>query len=267
MKSKLNCIRWLLLFLLHSISWDIHPLSSVFHRMTFIPNWIVGASLALLSTALGSLGKVLVRCVHLIRTSESFPDFLKTKWSKFPWVASLLLQLSSVDSMTFRTPLPLLSLLAQSLVVVINPALSILSYSFAAQSLLTPFAGLSVVWSLLFTSLLLPEAPNKEQFKSTFFITAYPFVHHLCDRSFIDKGCILIGLSASHSALALTVADLIQSSLSIKSLLFNIAYFISILFLVFSIYWPYMDRLNKVRGYFSAYPFLIDLPSVCSPEL
>ena len=79
--------------------------------------------------------------------------------------------------MTFRTPIPLLSLLAQSLVVVINPALSILSYSFAAQSLLTPFAGLSVVWSLLFTSLLLPEAPNREQFKSTFFITAYPFIH------------------------------------------------------------------------------------------
>ena len=170
-------LRWFLLSLLHSISWDIHPLSSVFHRMTFIPNWIIGASLALLSTALGSLGKVLVRCVHLIRTSESFPDYLKTKWSKFPWVASLLLQLSSVDSMTFRTPLPLLSLLAQSLVVVINPALSILSYSFAAQSLLTPFAGLSVVWSLLFTSLLLPEAPNREQFKSTFFITAYPFIH------------------------------------------------------------------------------------------
>lgn len=59
----------------------------------------------------------------------------------------------------------------------------------------------------------------------------------------------MIGMSASHSASSLTVEDLIQSSLSIKSLLFNIVYFISILFLVFSIYWPYMDRLNKVRGY------------------
>lgn len=167
----------------HSISWDIHLLFSVFHRMTFIPNWIIGASLALLSTALGSLGKVLVRCVHLIRTSESFPDYLKTKWSNFPWVASLLLQLSSVDTMTLRTPLSLLSLLAQSLVVVINPALSILSYSFAAQSLLTPFAGLSVVWSLFFTSLLLPEAPDKEQYKSTLFITAYPSIISLIDPS------------------------------------------------------------------------------------
>ena len=91
-------------------------------------------------------------------------------------------------------------------------------------------------------------------------------IHNLIDRSFIDNGCILIGLSASHSPVTLTVAALIESSLSIKSLLFNIAYFISILFLVFSIYWPYMDRLNKVRGYFSAYPFLIDLLSVSSLE-
>ena len=146
--------------------------------MTFIPNWIIGASLALLSTALGSLGKVLVRCVHLIRTSESFPGYLKTKWSKFPWVASLILQLSRFDSMILRTPLPLLSFLSQSLVIVINPALSILSYGYAAQSILTPIAGLSVVWTLFFTSLLLPEAPNKEQFKSTFFITAYPPSSH-----------------------------------------------------------------------------------------
>lgn len=158
-----------------SISQDTLPPLVTFSQMTLFPNWIIGASLALLSTALGSLGKVMVRCVHLIQNSESFPGYLKTRWSRFPWVASCILALFYYILLTQRIPLPILSLLSQFLVVVLNPLLSVLSYNFAAQSLLTPFAGLSVVWSLLFTSLLLPEVPVKEQYQSTLLITLYPF--------------------------------------------------------------------------------------------
>ena len=71
-------------------------------------------------------------------------------------------------------PLRRLSLLSQFFIVVLNPVLSVVSYSFAAQSMLTPFAGLSIVWSLLFSSLLLPESIDNRKYRSTVLITLYP---------------------------------------------------------------------------------------------
>ena len=79
------------------------------------------------------------------------------------------------DELKNRCPTILLSIIAQLFVIVINPILSILSYTYAAQSLLTPFAGLSIVWSLLFSSFLLPEIPDQSKYKSVFMITVYPF--------------------------------------------------------------------------------------------
>lgn len=74
-------------------------------------------------------------------------------------------------------PLRLLNLLSQFFIVILNPVLSVVSYSFAAQSMLTPFAGLSIVWSLLFSSLLLPESIDSRKYRSTVLITLYPFLH------------------------------------------------------------------------------------------
>ena len=71
-------------------------------------------------------------------------------------------------------PLRLLSLFSQFLVMIVNPLLSVISYSFAAQSLLTPFAGLSVVWSMLFSYILLPEVIDKRRSLSILLITLYP---------------------------------------------------------------------------------------------
>ena len=79
------------------------------------------------------------------------------------------------DELKNRCPTILLSIIAQLFVIVINPILSILSYTYAAQSLLTPFAGLSIVWSLLFSSFLLPEIADQSKYKSVFMITVYPF--------------------------------------------------------------------------------------------
>lgn len=74
-------------------------------------------------------------------------------------------------------PLRLLNLLSQFFIVVLNPVLSVVSYSFAAQSMLTPFAGLSIVWSLFFSSLLLPESIDSRKYRSTVLITLYPFLY------------------------------------------------------------------------------------------
>lgn len=82
--------------------------------------------------------------------------------------------LIKVDSNSFLNnscPVILLSFISQLFVVVINPILSVVSYSFAAQSMLTPFAGLSIVWSLIFSTFLLPEKPDKTKYRSVLLIT------------------------------------------------------------------------------------------------
>lgn len=60
--------------------------------MILIPNWLIGISLTLLSTAIGSLGKVLIRCVHLIQSSSGYPTFLKARLCGIPIIASWILK-------------------------------------------------------------------------------------------------------------------------------------------------------------------------------
>ena len=98
--------------------------------------------------------------------------------------------------------------------------------------MLTPFAGLSVVWSLLFTSFLLPEVPVKEQYQSTLFITL---------------GCLLISLSASHSSESFSVDDLIQLSMTPLNVAFSILYFIILSILLFVVF-SHKEELAKAKG-------------------
>ncbi|KAK8824734.1 hypothetical protein WA577_001758, partial [Blastocystis sp. JDR] len=164
------------------------------------------------------LGKVLIRCVHLLNTNESYPAYLRTAWSSFPIVASCIISFEWWGLFPCSCPRSLLSVLSQFLVVVVNPALSVLSYSFAAQSLLAPFAGLSIVWSLLFSTYLLPELPDKSKYRSTVLITL---------------GCLLISLSASHSNATYTISDLSALSKQPSYILFSTLYFVSIVLLAF----------------------------------
>lgn len=176
----------LCLFCSHSVSISLVGCVTFFFALFMsAPDWLLGILCALLSTALGSLGKVLIRCVHLLNTNESYPAYLRTAWSSFPIVASCIISFEWWGLFPCSCPRSLLSVLSQFLVVVVNPALSVLSYSFAAQSLLAPFAGLSIVWSLLFSTYLLPELPDKSKYRSTVLITLYPFllsVHSLIAR-------------------------------------------------------------------------------------
>lgn len=66
-------------------------LRSTFPQFMLIPNWLIGILLALLSTSLGSLGKVMIRCVHLLNVSEGYPGYLRSAWRRFPIVASFLI--------------------------------------------------------------------------------------------------------------------------------------------------------------------------------
>lgn len=144
-------------------------------------------------------------------------------------------------------PLRLLNLLSQFFIVVLNPVLSVVSYSFAAQSMLTPFAGLSIVWSLLFSSLLLPE--SIDSLKVQIHRSSSPYIpFSILKAPSPCKGCILISLSATHSPVTLTVADLITLSFQSSSVLFNTLYSLSLLFLLFVSVLLFHVSVRSIQG-------------------
>ena len=132
--------------------------------------------------------------------------------------------------------------------MVINPVLSVLSYSFAAQSLLAPFAGLSIVWSLLFSAYLLPESPDKSKYKSTLLITLYPFLTSAL--LLHSSGCLLISLSASHTNTSFSVRDLALLSRQPSYVLFCTLYSVTIILLAFISFGNTNERLENYRGSF-----------------
>lgn len=62
------------------------------------------------------------------------------------------------------------------------------------------------------------------------------------------KGCILISLSATHSPVTLTVADLITLSFQSSSVLFNTLYSLSLLFLLFVVCYCSTSLFDPYKG-------------------
>ncbi|CAI5723913.1 unnamed protein product [Hyaloperonospora brassicae] len=109
--------------------------------------WTVGVTLSLAATLFGTLGKVLLKLSH---TS-----------SQALWVKTA----------------------AAACVFVLNPVLDAISYAYAAQSILAPMAGFSVVWNILLSPYLLHEELSTQDVRGT---------------AVILLGCLLVGVSGSH---------------------------------------------------------------------
>ncbi|EQC35628.1 hypothetical protein SDRG_06912 [Saprolegnia diclina VS20] len=110
-------------------------------------SWVVGIALSLAASLFGTVGKVLMKLAHI--HDGSF----------------LLL-----GSATFC-------------VLVLNPVFDAWSFAFAAQSVLAPMAGFSVVWNIVLAPYILKE-------------TLSPQVLH--GSLLIIIGCGIVGLSGSH---------------------------------------------------------------------
>ncbi|OQR92307.1 hypothetical protein ACHHYP_03840 [Achlya hypogyna] len=109
--------------------------------------WVVGISLSLAASLFGTVGKVLMKLSHLHDRS-------------------LVLLVSA----TFC-------------VIVLNPVFDAWSFAFAAQSVLAPMAGFSVVWNIVLAPYILKE-------------TLSPQVLH--GSLLIVVGCAIVGISGSH---------------------------------------------------------------------
>ncbi|GLD93177.1 hypothetical protein PINS_up001769 [Pythium insidiosum] len=109
--------------------------------------WLFGVSLSLAATLFGTLGKVFLKLAH---TAEN------------AWTVQLA---------------------ATVCVFILNPIFDAMSYAYAAQSILAPMAGCSVVWNIVLAPYILGERLS---------------IHDLKGSAAIVLGCVLVGISGSH---------------------------------------------------------------------
>lgn len=109
--------------------------------------WILGVSLSLAATLFGTLGKVFLKLAHTSSKAYS------------------------------------VKLAATVCVFIMNPIFDAMSYAYAAQSILAPMAGCSVVWNIVLAPYVLGEKLS---------------IHDLKGSAVIVFGCALVGLSGSH---------------------------------------------------------------------
>ncbi|CAH0477819.1 unnamed protein product [Peronospora belbahrii] len=109
--------------------------------------WIIGMTLSLAATLFGTLGKVLLKLSH------TSPQAVSVKVA------------------------------ATVCVFLLNPVFDAMSYAYAAQSILAPMAGFSVVWNIVLSPYLLHETLS---------------ANDVTGSAVILVGCILVGISGSH---------------------------------------------------------------------
>ncbi|KAK8813123.1 hypothetical protein WA158_002715 [Blastocystis sp. Blastoise] len=131
---------------------------------SILPHWLIGVLCSILSSCLGSYGKVLLRYCHIREENENHKKITDLR-------PSLLMDITN------RFSVPMLQFVSYLLIIIVNPILSTLSYVYAAQSLVSPFAGLSIVWTFIFSSFLLPEIISYSQLFSSILIMIYPYIH------------------------------------------------------------------------------------------
>ncbi|TMW63421.1 hypothetical protein Poli38472_002362 [Pythium oligandrum] len=110
--------------------------------------WVLGVALSLAATLFGTLGKVFLKLAHM-------------------------------------SPNPVMVQIAATVCVfLLNPVFDAMSYAYAAQSILAPMAGFSVVWNIVLAPYILDEQLSEHDVKGS---------------AVIVLGCVLVGLSGSHS--------------------------------------------------------------------
>ncbi|CAI5733146.1 unnamed protein product [Peronospora destructor] len=109
--------------------------------------WVFGVMLSLTATLFGTLGKVLLKLSH-----------------------------TSSQALSVK-------LAATVCVFLLNPVLDAISYVYAAQSILAPMAGFSVLWNIMLSPYLLNEKLSTQDLRGS---------------AVILLGCTLVGISGSH---------------------------------------------------------------------
>ncbi|RMX70089.1 hypothetical protein DD238_000258 [Peronospora effusa] len=109
--------------------------------------WVFGVTLSLTATLFGTLGKVLLKLSH-----------------------------TSSQALSIKAA-------ATVCVFLLNPVFDAISYVYAAQSILAPMAGFSVLWNIMLSPYLLNEKLSTQDLRGS---------------AIILLGCMLVGISGSH---------------------------------------------------------------------
>lgn len=138
-----------------------------------IMGWILGILLSICASLFGLIGKILLKLSHRRECNKTFA-------------------------------------LALLCIVVLNPSFSATAYRFAAQSLLAPMAGLSVVWNTILSPYLLHEVITWRDVSGAFFIFT---------------GCLMVGISGSHTTREISIHDLKDHFLSYQFLMYSFFFY------------------------------------------
>jgi len=122
-----------------------------------LPWWVIGVLLSLTASLFGTMGKVLMKLAHLKNENR------------------------------------LLFAGATLCVIVLNPVFDAWSYQYAAQSVLAPMAGFSVVWNIILSPYILKERLSEQDIHGSVIILF---------------GCVFVGVSGSHVTPEHTPAEL-----------------------------------------------------------
>nr|CCA18543.1 conserved hypothetical protein [Albugo laibachii Nc14] len=152
--------------------------------MTFAA-WPLGLILSACSSIFGIMGKLLLKLAHNQREFEEYEketnqtnqtnQTMKPKWVHANgWCVYFCAGLFAM--------------------VVLNPLLASLAYCFASQSLLAPMGGLAIGWNTALGPLVLPH----EQLAKNDLIGAL----------LIFSGCILVGVSGTHSTINIPIHEM-----------------------------------------------------------
>lgn len=138
------------------------------------PWWLIGVCFSLMASFFGTLGKVLLKLGHN-RVDDGTMD----------------LEPSNNNSRR-QQHISLILVGAMTCVIVINPVFDAISYIFAAQTVLAPMAGFSVVWNIILAPAILHEHLAPDDIRGMIWIIA---------------GCFVVSCSGSHHTPDQTIAQ------------------------------------------------------------
>ncbi|TMW69811.1 hypothetical protein Poli38472_001967 [Pythium oligandrum] len=164
--------------------------------------WPLGLFLSAVSSVFGILGKLFLKLAHNQRELDE-DEAMRRDQHAGPYTSRLwyMYFYSGLVSM-----------------LVLNPALASVAYCFASQSLLAPMAGLTIGWNTLMGPLLLPNER----------LTTHDFVGALL----IVTGCVLVGVSGSHSTPPMPVEHLASRFATFPFITYSVALTAMLVFLL-----------------------------------
>jgi hypothetical protein len=170
--------------------------------------WYVGVILSVLATLAGAVGKVLMKKAHMV--SKEVQGAIRG-------------DVKAAELAKIKTKFWTIKLIGLLCIIIINPICDVAAFSFTAQSVIAPLAGLTLVWNTMLAPCLLDETPTRLHYISAFCVFA---------------GVATVGVSGNHTSSSYTLAEIRLLFRQTSFIIYAVLLAIFLVFLVGSIHHP-----------------------------